>query len=297
VLSTTNSSGLFNGARTRSADQSGSVILSVIIPAYNAAGFIRDSTQELVDALQRLAVPWEVIVVDDGSDDGTSEAIIAHPLVRTIRHSQNAGKGAAVRTGVLAARGTVRVFTDADLPYGTVSLARALEYIRNRGFHAVIGDRVLPDSEYGHATIIRRLISALASFVFRTLVTGGVYDTQCGFKAVRGDVADALFPLLTIERFAFDVEVIYLLLKYNLDIKRIPVKQQHESESTVHVLRDTTRAILDILKLRWNWLNKRYSSHALSSIYSADMASSVMYRAETRLSTGMDDVPAVPGTW
>jgi dolichyl-phosphate beta-glucosyltransferase len=245
--------------------------LSVVIPAYNASAFINHTTRELTDALERLNVSWEVIVVDDGSDDDTHAAVVEHPLVRTIRLATNSGKGAAVRTGMLAANGRVRIFTDADLPYGTAPFVLALEYIQRRGFHAVIGDRALPGSEYGHATMPRRVISALASFVFRTLVTGGMYDTQCGFKAFRGDVAQALFELVTIPRFAFDVEVIYLLLKYNLDIKRVQVKQQRESPSTVHVMRDTMRAIGDILRLRWNWMTRRYASPALASIFLADI--------------------------
>lgn len=247
------------------------VTLSVVIPAYNASGFINDTTRELTEALRSLDVSWEVIVVDDGSDDDTCNAVFDHPQVRILRLDTNAGKGVAVRTGMLAASGRVRVFTDADLPYGTTLFALALEYIQRRGFHAVIGDRALPGSEYGHATILRRVISAVASFLFRTLVTGGMYDTQCGFKAFRGDVADALFELVTIRRFAFDVEIIYLLLKYNLDIKRVQVKQQRESPSTVHVIRDTMRAIGDILRLRWNWMNRRYASPVLSGIFLADI--------------------------
>jgi dolichyl-phosphate beta-glucosyltransferase len=247
------------------------VALSVVIPAYNASAFINRTTRELADALRRLNVSWEVIVVDDGSEDDTSGAVFDHPQIRTLRLASNVGKGMAVRTGMLAARGRIRIFTDADLPYGTTPFMLALEYIQRRGFHAVIGDRALPGSEYGHATTLRRVISALASFIFRTLVTGGMYDTQCGFKALRGDVADALFELVTIKRFAFDVEIIYLLLKYNLDIKRVQVKQERESPSTVHVVRDTLRAIGDILQLRWNWMNGRYASPALSRIFLADI--------------------------
>jgi Glycosyltransferases involved in cell wall biogenesis len=275
---TTSSPYLIDGTLAPTRAPSRAVTLSVIVPAYNASGFIERSTRELVDALERLGerlgVSWEVIVVDDGSDDATSDAVIKHPQVFATRLARNAGKGAAVRAGMLAASGEVRIFTDADLPYGTASFPYVLDYIQRRGFHAVIGDRVLPGSEYGHATILRRLVSAVASFLFRTLVTGGMYDTQCGFKALRGDVADALFPLLTIDRFAFDVEIIYLLLKYNLDIKRIPVRQRCESPSTVHVVRDTARAIADILKLRWNWMRRRYTSPAMSSIYLADVPGS-----------------------
>jgi Glycosyltransferases involved in cell wall biogenesis len=247
------------------------VALSVVIPAYNASGFINQTTRELAAALQRLDISWEVIVVDDGSDDDTLSAVHDHPQIRALRLSTNAGKGVAVRTGMLAASGHIRIFTDADLPYGTTPFTLALEYIGRRGFHAVIGDRALPGSEYGHATMLRRVISAMASFIFRTLVTGGMYDTQCGFKAFRGDVADALFELVTIKRFAFDVEIIYLLLKYNLDIKRVQVRQQGESPSTVHVIRDTVRAIEDILQLRWNWMTRRYASPALSGIFLADI--------------------------
>jgi len=247
------------------------VALSVVIPAFNASGFINHTTRDLADALHCLGVPWEVIVVDDGSQDDTCGAVFEHPRIRVLRLAKNSGKGAAVRAGMLAARGHVRVFTDADLPYGTQPFALALEYIERRGFHAVIGDRALPGSEYGHSTMLRRVISAVASFLFRTVVTGGMYDTQCGFKAIRGDVANALFQLVTIKRFAFDVEIIYLLLKYNLDIKRIQVRLQHESPSTVRVIRDTTRAIRDIAQLRWNWIHKRYDSPTLSSIFLADI--------------------------
>lgn len=275
---TTSSPYLTNGIQAPERAPSRAVTLSVIVPAYNAAEFIERSTRELVDALEclgrRMSVSWEVIVVDDGSDDGTSDAVIAHPRVTVIRLARNAGKGAAVRAGMLAASGDVRIFTDADLPYGTASFPHVLDYVQRRGFHAVIGDRVLPGSEYGHATTLRRMVSGVASFVFRTLVTGGMYDTQCGFKALRGDVADALFSLLTIDRFAFDVEIIYLLLKYNLDIKRIPVRQRCESPSTVHVVRDTARAIVDIMRLRWNWMSRRYTSPALSAIYLADVPGS-----------------------
>jgi len=256
-----------NGSVT---EHPGNIGLSIVMPAYNASAFIHDTTREVSEALEEMGILWEVIVVDDGSRDGTSEAVFGHAQVRSIRLPLNMGKGAAVRAGMLSARGKVRIFTDADLPYGTVPFKHAVEYIECRGFHAVIGDRVLPGSEYGHSSALRSTISRIASLVFRTLVTGGMYDTQCGFKAFRGDVATELFKLVTIQRFAVDVEVIYLLLKYHLDIKRIQVRQQNESPSTVHVARDTMRAISDICRIRWKWMRKRYDSPALAKIFLED---------------------------
>jgi dolichyl-phosphate beta-glucosyltransferase len=248
----------------------GNLDLSVVIPAYNAESYIEDTTRKLVDGLQELDLTWEVIVVDDGSSDNTATSIFSHPQVRAIKLAENSGKGAAVKAGMLAATGNVRIFTDADLPYGTKPIKPTVDYIRNRCFHAVVGDRTLPGSEYGHAGFFRRVISGIASFLFRTLITGGVYDTQCGFKGFRGDVAEALFPLITITRFAVDVEIIYLLLKYRLDIKRLRVKLENHSESTVHVFRDTFRAVVDIAKLRRNWVMRRYNSPALFQILRDD---------------------------
>ena len=248
----------------------GDIGLSIVMPAYNASAFIHGTTREVSKALQDIGVPWELIVVDDGSSDGTAEAVFSHAQVRAIRLPLNMGKGAAIKAGMLSARGHVRIFTDADLPYGTVPFKHAFEYIECRGFHAVIGDRVLPGSQYGHSSSLRTMISRIASLIFRTLVTGGMYDTQCGFKAFRGDVATALFELVTIKRFAVDVEIIYLLLKYHLDIKRIQVRQQNESPSTVHVVRDTIRAMSDILRIWWTWMRKRYDSPALARIFLED---------------------------
>lgn len=245
--------------------------LSMVIPAYRSAAYIDATVRSLLTAFDELGIRGEVIVVDDGSDDGTADAVPDLPGVRVVRQPLNAGKGAALRAGMAVARGEVRGFTDADLPYGTKPLDFALRCIRTRGFHAAIGDRTLPGSTYSGAGAVRTVVSELASFAFRTLVTGGIYDTQCGFKLFRGDVADGLFRISRIDRFAVDVELIYLLLKYRLDIKRIPVNLIDNASSTVHVFRDSYRAFVDILRMRMNWARGRYRSPALIACLEADL--------------------------
>jgi hypothetical protein len=145
-----------------------------------------------------------------------------------------------------------------------------MRYINERGFHAVVGDRTLPGSSYQHERPMRRAVSEVASFMFRTFVTGGIYDTQCGFKAFRGDVAAELFRLARTDGFAIDVELIYLMLKYRLDIKRIPVQLRYNAGSSVRVVRDSARAARDVLRMRANWAGGAYRSSALDSILASD---------------------------
>ncbi len=245
--------------------------LSLVIPACNSADYIAATVTRIVDAFRDLGIVGEVIVVDDGSSDGTVAAVPNLPGVRTIALSRNRGKGAALRAGMRAARGDVRGFTDADLPYGTEPLAYALHCIRDRQFHAAIGDRTLPGSSYTGAGNVRTVVSEFASFAFRTLVTGGIYDTQCGFKLFRGDVAEALFKVARIDRFAVDVELIYLLLKHRLDIKRVPVRLEENTSTTVHVVRDSTRAFVDIVRMRMHWAMGHYRSPELVACLESDL--------------------------
>lgn len=240
--------------------------LSVVLPAFNAASSIGSTVEGLVQFMDARSIVGEVIVADDGSSDGTTDAVPNLPNVVVVRLARNRGKGAALRAGMARATGSIRAFTDADLPYGTDPLEVAMRYIDERRFHAVVGDRTLPGSTYRHEGLSRRMASEVASFAFRTLVTGGIYDTQCGFKAFRGDVADELFKLARIDGFATDVELIYLLLKYRLDIKRIPVRLRVNGSSSVRVARDSARAGLDIIAMRAHWARGRYRSQPLRQI-------------------------------
>jgi dolichyl-phosphate beta-glucosyltransferase len=213
----------------------------------------------------------EVLVVDDGGHDFMPDEWRDHPRVQLLRHAVNRGKGAAVRTGMLAATGHVRIFTDADLPFGTDLIPVMNAYLRDGAFHVVIGDRTLPESSYHHETGWRRhAASAVFTAFVGTIVTGGFFDTQCGLKGVRGDIADALFPILRLDRFAFDVELVYVALKHRLDIKRIPVRLLHNETSSVRLLRDSARGVGDVLSIKANQLRGLYRSAALEAIVRRD---------------------------
>jgi dolichyl-phosphate beta-glucosyltransferase len=245
--------------------------LSVILPCYRAAHLARRSVEELSAALEDTGLSWEVIVVDDGGEDFDPREWRDHPAVKLLTHSTNRGKGAAVRTGMLVARGRVRVFTDVDLPFGTDLLTVMYSYLRDGAFHVVIGDRRLPESSYHQSMALpRRLASALFTGFVGRIVTGGFFDTQCGLKGLRGDVADALFPILRLDRFAFDVELVYVALKHRLDIKRIPVQLVHNESSSVRLIRDSARGVVDIGRIKVNQLRGRYRSAALEQIVRRD---------------------------
>jgi dolichyl-phosphate beta-glucosyltransferase len=221
---------------------------------------------------------YEIVVVDDG-DCGCEKALAdvdpgPDGVLKVVTLPVNRGKGAAVAEGMKAARGKVRVYTDVDVPYGTTAIMLTETLIRMRGFHMVIGDRTFPQSRYDSALSFgRRAASATFSRVTSMMVTGGFFDTQCGLKGFRGDVADALFNLQRVERFAFDVELIYLALYYGLEIKRIPVVLESNSTSSVSQGRDALQTLVDVARIKLNQMRGYYRSPLLRSLVAYECAS------------------------
>jgi glycosyltransferase involved in cell wall biosynthesis len=261
--------------------------VSLVIPAWNSAAYLGANVAAALAFFEAIGIAGEVVVADDGSTDGTPERVAPDPRVRVLRLPHR-GKGAALRAGMQAATGEIRAFTDADLPYGLDALPLAIEYIRSRRFHAVVGDRTLPGSTYQDPGPLRWAISELASFAFRTFVTGGIYDTQCGFKVFRGDVAGEIFRLARIDGFAIDVELIYLVLKHRLDLKRIPVQLQRNAPSSVRVIRDSVQAVRDIASIRLNLARGRYRSPYLQRLLQDELRTDVeAARATARTGLGV----------
>jgi dolichyl-phosphate beta-glucosyltransferase len=245
--------------------------LSVVLPSFRSAGVALASAGRLSRVLGKTPWSWEIIIVDDGGGDFQPDVFSGQANIHLITLESNRGKGAAVREGMLTARGKVRVYTDVDLPYGTDSLLTIADLVLRHSFHLVIGDRTMPSSCYTEAIPLpRRVISAVASAVIGAVVTGGFHDTQCGIKAVRGDVAPALFNMLQIDRFAFDVELIYCALKHRLDIKRVPVRLEQNTTSTVRLVRDSIRAASDVARIKVNQLRGAYRSLNLEQIVRND---------------------------
>jgi len=242
---------------------------SLVLPAYNSAAYIGDHVARVTRFFETAGIDGEVVVADDGSTDGTADAVPDASNVRALRLPHR-GKGHALRGGMTEASGMIRGFTDADLPYGLDPIPFAMRWIRDNHYHAVIGDRTLPGSRYESAGVGRTVLSEFASFTFRTMVTGGIYDTQCGFKVFRGDVAAELFRLARIDGFSIDVELIYLILKNRLDLKRIPVQLEDNGPSSVRVVRDSLAAMKDVSAIRVNQARGRYRSPRLVDILRED---------------------------
>ena len=230
----------------------GDVRLSLVIPAYFEEDGIAETVAAVDAALGHLRTDggFELIVVDDGSTDATAERARAAGADRVIALEQNGGKGGAVRAGVLAARGRTVAFTDADLSYSPDQVLRLLAEVEG-GWDVVVGSR--KHTETRTLVTARRLrevggriVNAFTAFV----LLGQYRDTQCGLKAFRSDVGKVIFSHSRIDGFAFDVEVFHLVERYRLTLAEVPVELTNSTRSTVHVVRDTTRLVRDLFRIR-----------------------------------------------
>jgi glycosyltransferase involved in cell wall biosynthesis len=241
----------------------------VVIPAYEAAEFIEARLGALCDFLEGSALRYEVIAVDDGSRDDTAERIRAldRAHLRVLRRSRNRGKYAAIAAGMAESRGACCLFTDADVPYDLSAVPQMVHLVRARGFHLVIGDRTLPGSSYGeHLGPVRALATRVFTAFVRLFVTGGVPDTQCGIKAFRRDVAQSLFPLLRERGFAGDVELLYIALKHNLSIRRLPARLVYQGRSSVRALRDGLAMLRALMAIPRRYRTGAYASPELEAL-------------------------------
>jgi dolichyl-phosphate beta-glucosyltransferase len=236
------------------------VALSVVIPAYNEAARIGPTVARVIaylDGRADLAGRWEVIVVDDGSRDTTADVARAaaggEARARVLVQPANRGKGAAVKAGVLASAGDRVLFSDADLATPIEELEK-LEAALAAGADVAIASRALPDSDIRvRQHRLRETMGRTFNVVVRALMAqavGGVRDTQCGFKLFTRAAADALFGALTIDAFAFDVELL-VLARGRFRVAEVPVVWRHVEESKVSPGRDAVRMFADVVRLRW----------------------------------------------
>jgi len=231
------------------------VALSVIIPAFNEARRLPPHINGLLTYLRAHYPDFELIVVDDGSRDETAAlirtALAGEPRARLLTYQSNRGKGYAIRTGVLASCGAVVVFLDADMSTPIEEIPAALECLAQADI--VIGSRDLPSSDIrARQPLFRQLASELFKWV-RILMVGlwDISDTQCGFKAYRGPVARQLFALARVDRFMFDVEILYLARRAGLRIVEIPVLWTDSPGSKVRFWEGLVNMIRDLWRIRW----------------------------------------------
>ena len=207
--------------------------LSIVIPAYNESARIGKTLREIVAYLEDQPGGGEVIVVDDGSKDDTSrvaESVFAERAARgvegrVIRVEPNRGKGNAVRTGLLAARHTIAAFFDADLSMPITETPKLVEPIRSGQYDVVFGSRALDRRLIGtHQPWMREQSGRFFNLVMRLLTGLPFKDTQCGFKAFRMDVCRPVVEGALIDRFGFDVELLFIAYRANLRMLEYPVR-------------------------------------------------------------------------
>lgn len=229
--------------------------LSVIIPAYNEETTMQGTLTAVADFLHAHHPASEIIVVDDGSTDAThhvAQSFTSSIPTRVIRHTHNKGKGAAVRTGMIAAHGDYVLFMDADLSADIGQyplLARALD----AGADIAVGSRYLPGSHIAVAQPwFRVFMGRIANGIIRYTLLPGMYDTQCGFKLFKRSAATALAGKQTMDSWSFDMELLILARRLGYRITEVPITWHDSSrKSRFRSLRDIGRTAIDMIRILW----------------------------------------------
>lgn len=237
--------------------------LSIIIPAYNERSRLPATLERVTDYMKGTSwESWEIVVVDDGSTDGTAEvaeaAHDANTRVRVLRNPGNRGKGYAVRHGMLDSKMDWRLFTDADLSAPIEELEKLWNAVKDGIAQIAIGSRALDRSLIGvHQPGFRESAGKFFNFVMQVFIGLRIRDTQCGFKLFRGDVAERVFERQQVERFGFDVEALFVARKLGFDIAEIPVRWNHVEGSKVGML-NGAQSFVDLVKIRLYQMEGKY---------------------------------------
>jgi len=236
------------------AVESSELALSVVIPAYNETARLEPTLRRVIDYCRAHHPDFEILVVDDGSTDGTPELVeriaAEERGVKLIALGANRGKGAAVRSGMLAARGREVLFSDADLATPIEELDKLRERLAD-GCDIAIGSRAAPGADIRvRQHPMRELMGRTFNLMVRVAALGGIRDTQCGFKLFRRDAAHDLFGRTRLDGFAFDVEVLWLA-RGRYQVAEVPVVWSHVDDSKVSPGGDAARMFVDLLRIRW----------------------------------------------
>jgi len=236
--------------------------LSVVIPAYNEERRLPNTLKEVDKYLRDRPYEYEILVVNDGSKDGTAETVKKLALeiknLRLIDNKANKGKGGVVRQGMLEARGEIRLFMDADNST-SVSQVEKMWSEFEKGFSLVIGSR---DIKGAKTEVAQPFYRVLLGDIFNLVVQfilglWGIFDTQCGFKAMTAEAAQKILPQCRIDRWAFDPEILVIGRKMGYKIKEVPVHWVNDPESKVK-FKGMVRMLREILEIRWNLITHKY---------------------------------------
>lgn len=229
--------------------------ISIVIPAYNEEERLQKSLPPVKEYLSRQNFTWEVVLVDDGSNDATCEIpkmFFNEGEARVVRNPGNKGKGYSVRQGVLAARGEIVLISDADFST-PITEWKKLYAILEQGYDIVIGSRGLKDANVTiHQAWYREKIGRTFSFLVQLIVFDGFMDTQCGFKCFRREAVLPIFRKMVIDHFSFDVELLFIAKRRGLKIKEVSVEWKNVLFSRVRIFRDSLRMLYDLFKIKIN---------------------------------------------
>lgn len=229
-------------------------LLSIVIPAYNegAPDRLPQSLRDIVAFVDKQDFPVEVIIVNNNSTDNTLE--IAEQIAREYPYfravtERTQGKGAAVRTGMLQAQGQYLFICDADL---SMPIEEVLKFVppQLEGYDIAIASREAAGAKRVGEPEIRHIMGRVFNFIVKVIAVRGLNDTQCGFKSFRREVALELFPLQTIDGWAFDVELLFIARQHGYDIIEVPITWIYKAHSKIHPLRDSINMVVETLRIR-----------------------------------------------
>ena len=235
--------------------------LSIIIPSYNEESRLPATLERIAEYLSSYGREAEVLVVDDGSKDGTAAVAeyfrIKIPTLRVVSNGVNRGKGYSVRHGMQEAHGRIALFTDADLSAPIEEAGKLIDALDT--YDLAIGSRAMDRSLISvHESPFREFAGIIFNKIVRSILWLPFVDTQCGFKAFRRERCGILFEQQKIEGFGFDPELLFLARRHGLRVVEIPVRWGHSPATKVSMLHDSIQMFIDVFTIRWNSVRGRY---------------------------------------
>ena len=241
------------------------ISLSVIIPAFNEESRLGSTLDNLLVYLSSRGLPFEILIIDDGSSDGTFAIATQQARdnssnrLRVFRNEGNRGKGYSVRRGIQHAEGAYALMTDADLSCPIQEITKLEKQVQEESFDIAFGSRDIAGSQVEvHQHWARESSGKIFNHLVHSLTGLPYQDTQCGFKYFNLTVCRELFDMQTIQGFGFDVEILYIARKWGLKAKEVPVVWRHADGSKLHFVPDALEMFLDLLRIRRNDRRGRY---------------------------------------
>lgn len=236
--------------------------ISIVIPAYNEEKRIEESLIKIIDYCKNNFEKYEIIVIDDCSKDRTNEIVTKYEdsNLRILKNEVNKGKGYSVKRGILEAKYPLVLFTDSDLATPIEELKGFIKYI-NQGYDVVIASRNMKGSDIKvKQPFYRQMMGQAFPLLVSLIALRGFNDTQCGFKLFKTDKAKRIVQLQTFERFSFDVELLFIAKKLGYKIKEAPVVWIDKGGSKVNLIKDSSKMLLDLFKIRLNNISGKYKA-------------------------------------